>query len=783
MWTSLAVRGVVCTIATALSTCHAPARPRHAASATSDADHAVDPVSTRSPERETPQTFDPDVVSPTPESGVTRIRAALEAGDPVRARMEAVQALAQSREDEVHRLWWLSARASREAGTPSHAFTVLENVANSSHPLAPWARLERAKILLSANAALAAEEVAPLTDEPWAGRDEARELYATALVEAGRTAEAEPLLRTLLSEAPPKSPRASVAMPLATLLAGRRDVDAKIEALELYRRVATRAPLSSVAAEAEDRIRALLAALPQARRRALRQPSPVQALERAQALANAMQHSQAEAAFAEVAARTRDEELRCRARYGQARAVYYRRNRSRAAELLSAVARDCEQPEIRAWARYLAGKSYFSAGDPTRSLEQYARLEAEVPEHSLADDARYRAALVDLERNEEASALERLSSLPERYPEGDMRGRARFMLAWRARNRGNLELALSHLEAMIEEGSEEDREDLHGRAAYWRGVVLAELGREEEASRALASVVEQAPLTYYAQQAFVRLAEARPEAARSARETLGDPGDASIRFPWRPEMDSPAFARAIELLAVGEIDKAERELHWLHAHSEQNDPELRWIEAALMDRAGAHSRAVYLTRRLLRDFMREPPAGPHFAKWRIAYPRAYARAVEAAVQGRPIPPELIFAIAREESSFQPQAVSVAHAYGLTQLILPTATRFGRPLGLDVTPATLTDPAINVAIGAEFMGWLWNRYADNPVVLPSAYNAGQGATDRWLRERPNQRLDEWIEEIPYDETRRYTRRVLQTWGIYTWLDRGELPELRPQLPQR
>ncbi|MCA9608401.1 MAG: hypothetical protein KC619_22485, partial [Myxococcales bacterium] len=64
-----------------------------------------------------------------------------------------------------------------------------------------------------------------------------------------------------------------------------------------------------------------------------------------------------------------------------------------------------------------------------------------------------------------------------------------------------------------------------------------------------------------------------------------------------------------------------------------------------------------------------------------------------------------------------------------------------------------------------------------------YNAGQGATDRWLRERPDQKLDEWIEDIPYDETRRYTRRVLQTWGIYTWLDRGELPDLPARLPHR
>lgn len=781
MLTSLALRGFVCTIAAALSTCHAPAPPQHAASA-----EAPQPPPPAEDAPEAPRTFDPDVVRPDPESAVGRVRAALEAGDAEAAAATAAQALAHGREDqddEVHRLWWLSARASREAGTPSRAFAVLANVAEADHPLARWARLERAKIAAEGDAAVAAEEVAPLLREDWGGRSEARDLYAAALVEAGRADEAEPLLREMLAEAPDDSARASVAMPLADLLAARDDVEAKIEALSLYRRVATRAPLSSAAEEARARIRALLATLPPARRRALRRPSPAEALARAQALADALRFQRAEEAFAEVAARAEDETVRCRARYGEGRAVYYRRQRRRAAELLSEVAEDCAQPEIRAWARYLAGKGWFSAGEAERSLEQYARLEAEVPEHSLADDARYRSALVALEEEDDEAAIERLSTLPELYPEGDMRGRARFMLAWRARRAGDLEGALAHLEATIAEGSGEDREDLHGRAAYWRAVVLRELGREEEARRGFLAVVEREPLTYYAQQALVRLREASPELAAAARATLGTPGDAALRFAWRDELDHPAFQRALELLRVGEVEKASRELAWLRERSDASDDELRWIEAALMDRAGAHARAVYLTRRHLHAFMDEPPAGPHYARWRIAYPRAYAEAIEAAAAERPVPAQLVFAIAREESSFRPRVVSVAHAYGLTQLILPTARRFGRRIGVAVSRQTLTDPATNAAIGAEFMGWLWERYADNPVVLPSAYNAGQGATDRWLEERPDQRLDEWIEDIPYDETRRYTRRVLQTWGIYTWLDRGELPELRPALPTR
>jgi soluble lytic murein transglycosylase len=399
----------------------------------------------------------------------------------------------------------------------------------------------------------------------------------------------------------------------------------------------------------------------------------------------------------------------------------------------------------------------------------------------LADDARFRAALVDLERGDATSMTERLRTMPDVYPHGDMLGEAHFLLAWRARTDGRRDDALAELDAALRNGTGEEAEDIHGRAAYWRACVLSDLNRTDEARNAWMAIVQERPLSYYSQQSIARLTELNTDAGESARRALGARGDARVTFAWRSEMDTPAFARAVELLRVGEIDSAQLELAWVYRTSEHQDAELRWIEAALLDRAGAYPQSVALARRQLNAFMQEPPSGEHFARWRIAYPRAYAELIEHAATERALPPELVLAIAREESSFRPDAVSVAHAYGLVQLIVPTARRFGQPLGLRATADSLVDPTTNVAIGTEFMGWLWQRYAQNPAVLPSAYNAGQAATDRWLRERAEQRLDEWIEEIPYDETRRYSRRVLQSWGIYAWLDRGELPMLRATLP--
>lgn len=776
MLTSGAIRVALAGLTAALATCSTPR---------GDTTPAAAPAAeaTRPPAAEPgPRTFDPDVARRDPATVEGRVLAALDAGDAEQAGQLAAAALAHGPGEDPHRLWWLSARASQAAGRPAQAYATLAAVAEASHPLAPWARLWRARLLRETDPGAAAREVEPLLENDWAGRGPARELRAAALVDAGRAEEAEPLLRELLAAAGEADPATAVAMPLAALLAAREDEAAKIEAIALWRRVATRAPLGAAAREAEARIAALLPTLPRAARRRLAEPSPEDLFARATALAAAVQFAEAEAAFGEVVERTDDDALECRARLGQGRAIYYRRQRRRAAEHLVEVARECDAPEVRAWAYYLAGKGFRSAGEDELALAQYARLEATTPEHSLADDARYNAALIEGELGREARMVEQLTALPADYPRGDMRARALFMLGWRARRAGDTQSALTHLAALAADDLGEDREDLAGNADYWRGRILADENRPEDAVARYLEVVREAPLSYYAQQALARLEEMDEAHASAARALLGERSDPEIRFAWRPELDGEAFARALALLAVGEVTDAERELAWIEAQG-GGDDELRWIHAALLDRAGEHARAVNITRRQLRAFMEEPPSGAHYARWRIAYPRAFAGAIEAAAAESPVPAELIFAIAREESSFRPDVVSVAHAYGLTQLLVPTARRFARGMSPAPSPTTLRDPVVNVRIGAAYMGWLWQRYEDNPVVLPSAYNAGQGATDRWLRERPDQKLDEWIEDIPYDETRRYTRRVLQTWGIYTWLDHGTLPELAARLPRR
>ena len=121
---------------------------------------------------------------------------------------------------------------------------------------------------------------------------------------------------------------------------------------------------------------------------------------------------------------------------------------------------------------------------------------------------------------------------------------------------------------------------------------------------------------------------------------------------------------------------------------------------------------------------------------------------------------------REESAFSPRTESFANAIGLTQMIIKTAKRFAN--GANVTRDLLMDPAKNVEIGSRFLGFLWKHFSAVPPLTIAGYNAGEAAVDKWLGERGNLAMDEFMETIPYDETRNYTKRVLASYFAYSWL---------------
>ena len=164
------------------------------------------------------------------------------------------------------------------------------------------------------------------------------------------------------------------------------------------------------------------------------------------------------------------------------------------------------------------------------------------------------------------------------------------------------------------------------------------------------------------------------------------------------------------------------------------------------------------------------------------YPRAYQQTVEASAAQVGLDPFLAWAIMRRESGFRPDVVSSADARGLMQIIPPTAKAIALELKTTTpAPDDLYAPEINVRFGTWYLSALIDRMG-HPALCAASYNAGPSAVSKWMAQRGLLPLDEWIEEIPYKETRGYVKQVTTDLFIYRQLYGGQKTRLSMVVPQ-
>ncbi len=429
----------------------------------------------------------------------------------------------------------------------------------------------------------------------------------------------------------------------------------------------------------------------------------------------------------------------------------------------------CEADEALATALYYGGKASASAHRPDDALDRFGKLEKRFPKHRLADDARFRAALVREDQGDQAGALALLSSLPDSYPEGDMRGEALFRVALARLVAHDLTAARDVLDRVIDSGLDERGWGSSGRAAYFRARVAELTGDLDDAKRRYAAMVAKQPLGYCMLLAYARLRALDGSAARSALESsvANEPqGPFVTRF--HEELASSSFTRFVRLLEVGEIDAARREVHSGGLVAEGVDPEVLWTVARLYERAGSPELGHSLARTRLVDFRAHWPVGRWRAAWEVAFPRPWDLVVTRESESTGIPVALTWAVMREESAFNPDAYSIAHALGLMQLMGGTARLAARGSQLPFDEDALRRPDVSIALGARVLSSLRASFPANPALAIAAYNGGSSAVRRWLLERGNDDFDLFVERIPYDETRNYVKRVLASQAAYAYL---------------
>ncbi|MBT8087758.1 MAG: transglycosylase SLT domain-containing protein, partial [Gammaproteobacteria bacterium] len=192
--------------------------------------------------------------------------------------------------------------------------------------------------------------------------------------------------------------------------------------------------------------------------------------------------------------------------------------------------------------------------------------------------------------------------------------------------------------------------------------------------------------------------------------------------------------------------------------------------AILAHRWGWHSRAIATAASL-----------GEYDDLMIRYPLPHQQSFEQFSSAARISPTWAYGIARSESLFMRDVRSSAGAIGLMQLMPSTGRAVARKIRLPYSGLrTLTDPDSNIRLGTSYLGQMAERYSGNPVLATAAYNAGPHRVDRWLPENGSEDARVWIENIPFNETRKYVKRVLAAQTIFDWRISGQVRRLSDSL---
>lgn len=310
------------------------------------------------------------------------------------------------------------------------------------------------------------------------------------------------------------------------------------------------------------------------------------------------------------------------------------------------------------------------------------------------------------------------------------------------------------------------------QALYWMGRA-AEQSQQSDAQDFYRKLCQLYRYTYYCQLARERMTtssndrEATSETASPAVEPARNSEPAQSVVTRADIEQQTAYRRAIELKTLGLDADAAREVAVL-TDRYSRDPDVLIAFSTMLNEVGAYHHALRLARARFRDQLERTGGTVAPSLWNVAYPTGLLPTIK--LQGaKGVDPYLIAAIIREESQYDVRAVSRVGAIGLMQMMPATANNVAQRVGLPaVGREDLFDQETNIRIGVRYVEQLLEQFSGNLVYTIASYNAGPIAVGNWIAQHRGQSQDEFVELIPYQETRQYVKRVLRSYREYVRL---------------
>ena len=366
-----------------------------------------------------------------------------------------------------------------------------------------------------------------------------------------------------------------------------------------------------------------------------------------------------------------------------------------------------------------------------------------------------------------------LRSAVASYPQAIEVAQAQFELAWLEHENSNFQesskLLTEHLARYV------DRDNTYrGKAGYWAARDSERAGKINEACALYDATVYRYGANWYGYIALQRLTALRgrgqcqskqnfpsgsliPKAVENLKQITVAPETSTAKELERAE-------KSEELSTVGLFDWSIDELREAQKTA-GNSPKINLSLAKHYRLKGDQVNALLSLAKSYPDYSQMFPEELGRDEWDIFYPLIHWNDIKYWAKQRNLDPYQVAGLIRQETIFDPKAKSGANAYGLMQLLIPTAQVMARKYGSSspVSASSLFDPALNIELGTAYMQEQLTKYG-RIEYMAVAYNAGPGRVVQWSKTLPFE-MDEYVEEIPFKETKGYVQGVIRNSAQY------------------
>lgn len=454
----------------------------------------------------------------------------------------------------------------------------------------------------------------------------------------------------------------------------------------------------------------------------------------------------------------------------------------------------------------LLGVAAARAGEYQTAVGAFEKANAMSPHSKRGREALFQAAFLSYQFQDYDGAVKKFSQLVGTHPKSGLARDAQWHLAWLQYLRGDFDGALKKMADVRSSNlsSKKFRNSVsEQRLLYWMAMSQLRLNKLTEAKMGFANIVHDTPYTYYALVAQARLVQLSKDTT-VARDTSSSP--VKVAEPAKPvavaqddeeseseeemtktetappaeaegeekeasteseQLDSSEFKEpalkahleaAKELTALNLTDLARFELYEVERRT-SNPVYLKLLISAYEAINSYHRAASISELSFAGDRLRGGVDGAR-PLWISAFPQAYKKIVAKACSAQQIPEEWVWGIMRAESLYKTDVISPVGAKGLMQLMPMTSKNLAK-LGdiKDFKIDDLLEPQVNIPLGAQYLSRLGRQFHGNLSLVAASYNAGPHRVQGWLVSFGHLETDEFIEHIPFVETRNYVKKVL------------------------